>query len=103
VAARFFHMRPEGIEPSTYLCCARYARPEKSLFSLCNTSNFSGSRAEQAGVIRLEGATKVQHDPRSSARARGTDISVRTGDGTPLIGRLRVSTHGMPTSVGDFV
>ena len=96
-------MRPEGIEPSTYLCCARYARPEKSLFSLCNTSNFSGSRAEQAGVIRLEGATKVQHKPGASVGERGGDLSLPSSDGAASIEHVRPSTHELTTSVGEFV
>jgi hypothetical protein len=96
-------MRPEGIEPSTYLCCTPDAAHEISRFSLCNAIDFSALDRNAARVIRFKGATKVQHDPRSSVSERGIEISVRTGDGTPLIGRLRVSTHGVTTSVGDFV
>jgi hypothetical protein len=66
-------MRPEGIEPSTYLCCSHYARPEKSLFSLCNLPNFSGSHNTPTGVIRGKGATKVQHKPRLASTACGRE------------------------------
>jgi hypothetical protein len=96
-------MRPEGIEPSTYLCCIPYAAPKNSRFSLCSAPNFSVSRTEQPGGIRLKGATKVQHKPGASVGERGGDLSLPSSDGAASIEHVRPSTHELTTSVGEFV